>query len=87
MCVDLDRGAVGICTGWPNRNVAQQTEAITSTTSSLMKPWTWCVPPERSLGIHGDRIFWVDPLSCGGQVEPWGIGGWCSVGVLPEDGV
>lgn len=49
--------------------------------------FAYTYPPERSLGIHGDRIFWVDPLSCGGQVEPWGIGGWCSVGVLPEDGV
>lgn len=44
-------------------------------------------PPERGLGIHGDRIFRVDPLSCGGQVEPWGVGGWRSVGVLPEDGI
>lgn len=44
-------------------------------------------PPERSLRVHCDRIFRVDPLSCGGQVEPWGERGWCSIGVLPKDGV
>lgn len=43
MCVDLDSGPVGISTGWPNRTVTQQTQSITSTTSSLVQPWTSCV--------------------------------------------
>lgn len=87
MCVDLDRGAVGVGAGRPDRNVAQQTQTITSTTSSLVQPWTACVPPERGFRINCDRIFRVYPFSCGGQVESWGVGGWCSVGILPEDGV
>lgn len=87
MCVDLDRGSVGISTSWPNRNMTQQTETITSTTCRLVQPWTGCVPPKRGLGIHGNRIFRVDPLSCGGQVESLRVGGLCSIWVLPEDGV
>lgn len=87
MRVDLDRGSVGVSTSRANRNMTQQTKAITSTTSRLVQPWTGCVPPERGLGIHGNRIFRVDPLSCGGQVESLGVGGLRSVGVLPEDGV
>lgn len=43
MCVDLDRGAVGVGAGWPNGNVAQQTQTVTSTTSSLVQPRTGCV--------------------------------------------
>ena len=43
MCVDLDRRAVGIGAGWPNGNMAQQTQTITSTTGSLVQPWTGCV--------------------------------------------
>lgn len=43
VCVDLDRGAVGISAGRPDRNVAQQTQTITSTTSSLVQPWTACI--------------------------------------------
>lgn len=66
MCVDLDRGPVRISTGWSHRNMAQQTQTITSATGSLVQPRTGCVPPERGLRIHGNRIFWVDPLSCWG---------------------
>lgn len=87
MCVDLDSRAVGISAGWPDRNVAQQTQTITSTTSSLVQPWTGCVPPERDFRIYCDRIFRVDPFSCRGQVESWRVGRWCSIRVLPEDGV
>lgn len=43
MRVDLDRGTVGVGAGWPNWNMAQQTQTITSTTSSLVQPWTGCV--------------------------------------------
>lgn len=43
MCADLDRGAMGISAGWPNRDMAQQTQTVTSTTSSLVQPRTGCV--------------------------------------------
>lgn len=43
MCVDLDRWAVGVSAGWPNGNMAQQTQTVTSTTSSLVQPRTGCV--------------------------------------------
>lgn len=87
MCVDLDVVAVGVGACWPNGNVAQQTQTVTSATSSLVQPRTGCVPPERDLGIYGDRIFRVAPLGCGRQVESWWVGGWCSIRVLPENGV
>lgn len=35
---DLDGGAVGIGAGWPDRNVAQHSQTVSS--SSLMEPWT-----------------------------------------------
>lgn len=43
MRADLDRGAMGVGAGWPNRDMAQQTQTVTSTTSSLVQPRTGCV--------------------------------------------
>lgn len=43
MCADLDCGPMGVSAGRPNRDMAQQTQTVTSTTSSLVQPWTGCV--------------------------------------------
>lgn len=61
--VDLDRGAVGVGTGWPNGDVAQQTQTITSTTSSLVQPRTGCVLPTQH--THTEiQHQWNNKLQC-----------------------
>lgn len=57
-------------------------------TNTLTWVLLYTYPPERGLRVHSNRIFRVDPLSRGStQVEPWWVGRWRSVGVLPQDWV
>lgn len=50
--VDLDRGAVGVCAGWPNGNVAQQTQTVASTTGTRVQPRTGCVLYTQNTHTH-----------------------------------